>query len=213
MGAKIKRICKHCGKEFEIYASALSGKTNTSGNYCSRKCYNEAQKTFIGEKNNHYTSITVHCANCGKEIKKTPSRLRTYKNAFCSLKCKAEYHHNYVGGEKNPNWNGGNKGYRGEDMGRIKKAHFVGKRCAICGTKEHIHVHHIIPYRLTKDNGLDNLVALCRKHHRQFELQMKTAIEESKNYDSTKACIRSILADYIMILIGKRLAYARENEN
>lgn len=31
------RICKECNKEFEVLKSTL--KTNASGNYCSRKCY------------------------------------------------------------------------------------------------------------------------------------------------------------------------------
>ena len=128
MSAKIKRTCKHCGKEFEIYASALSGKTNSSGNYCSRKCYNEEQKTFTGEKNNHYTSVIVSCANCGKEIKKIPSRLKEYKNAFCSMKCKAEYHHNYIEGEKNCNWKGGASRFRGDDFEDVKKKYYSGKK-------------------------------------------------------------------------------------
>lgn len=213
MSAKIKRICKQCGKEFEIYASALTGKTNSSGNYCSRKCYNEAQRTFTGEKNNHYSSVTVHCANCGKEIKKTPSRLRTYKNAFCSLKCKSEYHHNYIDGDKNCNWKGGYSHYRGEDFERIKSEYFTDKRCAICGTKEKIHIHHIIPYRLTHDNSPRNLIPLCIRHHKWFESLTVPVIEESENYETSRICIRSILADAIMILMGRRIAYARENEN
>lgn len=36
---KIDRICKCCGDTFRTYKSALSGKTNTSGNFCSRECY------------------------------------------------------------------------------------------------------------------------------------------------------------------------------
>ena len=35
--AHIKRICKNCNEEFSIYQSAL--KTNSAGNFCSRRCY------------------------------------------------------------------------------------------------------------------------------------------------------------------------------
>ena len=30
-------------------------------------------------------------------------------------------------------------------------------------------MHHIIPYRLTCDNGQDNLIPLCLKHHKIAE--------------------------------------------
>lgn len=35
----IKRICKLCGSEFVLCQSVLSGKTNSSGNFCSKFCY------------------------------------------------------------------------------------------------------------------------------------------------------------------------------
>ena len=65
---KVKRVCKQCGKHFEVYKSSLE-KSNTSGNFCCRKCYDEYQKTLTGEKNRNYRRITVECPNCGKEIK------------------------------------------------------------------------------------------------------------------------------------------------
>jgi hypothetical protein len=36
---KTQRDCKCCKATFSIYASALTGKTNASGNFCSRTCY------------------------------------------------------------------------------------------------------------------------------------------------------------------------------
>lgn len=37
--------------------------------------------------------------------------------------------------------------------------------CAVCGTFKNLHVHHIIPYRLSQDNDQKNLIPLCGKHH------------------------------------------------
>lgn len=34
------RKCKFCGADFKVRRSALSGRTNASGNFCSRPCYN-----------------------------------------------------------------------------------------------------------------------------------------------------------------------------
>jgi len=39
VGLKVKKICKQCGKAFSIYASLL--KTNATGNFCTRGCYEE----------------------------------------------------------------------------------------------------------------------------------------------------------------------------
>lgn len=37
--AKVRRTCKCCGIGFEVARGVLSGKTNASGNFCSRPCY------------------------------------------------------------------------------------------------------------------------------------------------------------------------------
>lgn len=165
---KVKRVCKQCGKHFEVYKSSLE-KSNTSGNFCCRKCYDEYQKTLTGKKNRKYKRITVECPNCGKEIKTTPYKARTRKNVFCSWECKCAYHHNYTDGEKNANWKGGASRYRG-DFEYVKRDHFSKIQfCALCGTTKDINIHHIIPYRMTQDNGLDNLIPLCRRHHKIVE--------------------------------------------
>lgn len=36
--------------------------------------------------------------------------------------------------------------------------------------KGKLHVHHIIPYSESHDNSQDNLIVLCARHHRKFEL-------------------------------------------
>jgi len=165
---KEARTCKQCGKEFKVLKCTME-KSNSSGNYCCRKCYNEYQKTLVGEKNKDYKRITVKCPVCGKELKKTPSRLKIYKNAFCSVKCRGEYQFNYTGGDKNVNWRGGHSTYRG-DFESVKRKHFGGNQfCAICGTTNDINIHHIIPYRLSQDNEVDNLIPLCRSHHKIVE--------------------------------------------
>ena len=44
----IKKICKFCGKEFEIYPSLAK---RGFGKYCSKQCY------YIAKKNNEYFMI------------------------------------------------------------------------------------------------------------------------------------------------------------
>lgn len=194
---KIKRICQWCNKEFEVYASSLQS-SNSSGKFCCRKCYNEYQRTLTGKKNNHSTRIAIKCANCGKEIWTTPYRLAAYQNKFCSNACKHEYHHNYISGDKNCNWKGGFSRYRGEDFEQIKRKHFHDPVCAICGKKDGIHIHHIIPYRLTRDNGIDNLVPLCRKHHKIIESYFTANLEQLGDYSTTKFVLGNIFNAFLI---------------
>jgi len=40
-----------------------------------------------------------------------------------------------------------------------------------CNETKNLHVHHIVPHRISEDNSLDNLITLCPKHHRIIESQ------------------------------------------
>lgn len=126
------------------------------------------------------------------------------------MECKTEYFHNYVEGEKNGNWKGGAKSYRG-DFEKVKKQHFAGAQvCAICGTSKGIHIHHIIPYRLTKDNGTDNLIPLCRKHHKMVEHATLKFIElfDCEGLETAKRYLNLLLRGYqfetAAVLMGLR---------
>jgi endogenous inhibitor of DNA gyrase (YacG/DUF329 family) len=191
------RVCKQCGKEFEVYKSALE-KSNASGNFCGRECYNKYQETLVGEKSVSYKRMRVNCPNCGKELYVVPSRIRKYKNTFCSIKCRSEYMKEYVGGEKNANWKGGASRYRG-DFEDVKKRHFYGiQHCAICGTSKKINIHHIIPYRLTHDNSVENLIPLCRRHHKIVESASLKFIELFGDEDY------SVAEKYMNIILRSR---------
>jgi len=107
----IHRVCKECGSGFDLAKYLLSGKTNASGNFCCRPCY----ETWLCRTN--------------------PDPARGY-------------------------------GWRAIRIEARRRAPF----CADCGATKGLQVHHIIPYRLTADNGQDNLVPLCRKHHKIAEM-------------------------------------------
>lgn len=107
---KIDRTCKTCGKLFKSYKSALNGKTNASGNFCSRPCY----ETHL----------------CRTE--RTTGRGSQWK--------------------------------RQRDLA-VKRVPFCGR----CGTGNNLQVHHIIPFRLTKNNSQENLIPLCVKCHKEIE--------------------------------------------
>lgn len=184
-----------CKKKFEIYESTLKS-SNSSGKFCSKNCYYIYLKTLTGNKNKNYKRINKKCVNCGKDMHVIPSKDKDYKNNFCSKECKYQYHHNYIEGNKNCNWLGGHKNYRG-DFETIKKKYFSGiNYCYVCQTTKYIHIHHIIPYRFTKNNSLNNLIPVCRKHHKQIEnLTIKYFQKNSINneYESHRDKIMSLI--------------------
>jgi 5-methylcytosine-specific restriction endonuclease McrA len=44
-----------------------------------------------------------------------------------------------------------------------------GCRCQICRTSEGLTVHHKVPWYISRDDGLDNLITLCRTCHDGIE--------------------------------------------
>ena len=192
---RVKRICLQCEKEFVIPKSVISGKTNSSANFCCRSCYNEYQKSLVGERNKSYKRIAKECPNCGKELKVIPAKAKEYKNNFCSIQCKNEYMYNYIGGEQNCNWKGERPSYRG-DFEHIKTLYFKEtKKCAVCGTHQKIHIHHIIPYKLTQDNSLDNLIPLCARHHRIIECKTVKMLDGRKDYENAKRELKTMIGE------------------
>ncbi|MEZ5769943.1 MAG: HNH endonuclease signature motif containing protein [Paracoccaceae bacterium] len=109
-GQSVERVCAACGSTFRIARSVLSDRTNSSGRFCSRPCYE-------------------------RHLCRTP-RIRG----------------------------------RGSRWNTIRKEVLrLTPFCACCGTTRHLQVHHIIPFRLTRDNSPTNLIPLCRACHKRVE--------------------------------------------
>jgi hypothetical protein len=77
-------------------------------------------------------------------------------------------------GAANPLWKGGKITYRGAGWHGIKEQarrrdNYTCRRCHQPFAKQDLDVHHIVPYRDTQDNRLENLVTLCKPCHMQVE--------------------------------------------
>lgn len=84
-------------------------------------------------------------------------------------------------GEKAPNWRGGISLERsprryGDDWENIrliiyKRDNYTCQECGITmnDAKKPHHVHHIIPFVLSRDNSLNNLITLCPSCHMRIE--------------------------------------------
>lgn len=165
---KLERTCPHCQEKFYI----LKSKTGRGrGKYCSKKCAISAQK-----KPESY--MRCKCQNCDREFSTLISQINHRGGGkFCSNKCRVEY----CIGKNHPRWKEnkadperGNNWY----IQRRKALRRDNHRCRICNRSRAsgypIDVHHIIPYcqfnhNYEKANSLNNLIALCRPHHRKVE--------------------------------------------
>lgn len=132
----VDRVCKNCAKTFRTQIGRLSGKTNSSANFCSRPCY-ENWLRAAPHTRPRGTSWSLISAT---ERKKTPF-------------------------------------------------------CAMCG-RHHIRheVHHIVPFRLTGDNGNSNLIVLCPKHHKAVEA---ATLDFMKEADATPDLVSEIVGSWL----------------
>jgi len=178
------KICKGCGKEY-----FPSPKHRNRSKFCSLECYKNTPKTeefkkklsiyhkgkpkiFNRKENRVYpdSRIEKECGECGKKIKVYQSKIKHYKNTFCSTKCRLAYLKRLVSGKNNYRWNGGFCKYNGSVWKKISKQ--IKERdkyiCQSCFEKlksEDLIVHHRIQ---KKKGGLDipaNLIALCKSCH------------------------------------------------
>ena len=91
-------------------------------------------------------------------------------------------------GEKNWAWRGGYDWNRGSDWGkqRRKTRKRDNNTCQCCGTTskevgKNLDVHHIIPYRISKSNDLENLITLCPNCHIKADWEFRKLEEEFGN--------------------------------
>ena len=81
-------------------------------------------------------------------------------------------------GERSPNWLGGpvdkHRGMATSEYEELQRRVFErdGYMCQGCGATEgRLVTHHIVPYRETQDNSIENLVTLCQSCHMKIELE------------------------------------------
>lgn len=146
--------CDFCKKEFDKPTNQINQYRKKGWKiYCSSECRSKSKK------------IRCQCANCGKELWKTPSEIARSKtgNVFCNKSCACSYNNtNFRTGENNPNWKGGKVGSQQHTRTAYRT---YRKQCAICNCTDEdiLEVHHIDLNHLNNDP--DNLIILCANHH------------------------------------------------
>ena len=86
----MKKTCKVCGKEFNIYLDKIH-----KGNYCSQECY---LKGRWGESH----IVEVACVQCGATFQKYKSN----KKKFCCKECQYKWRSETFRGVNHPTYKG-----------------------------------------------------------------------------------------------------------
>lgn len=157
-----QRCCSWCDNWFDLEP------TDSDQVYCSAKCYHEVQS-----KN----QIEKKCPICNKIffVRQSESFLQ-----YCSRKCYGRGLSPKMMGANHPHWRGGacvayEKGLNTIEWKKIRLQ--VLRRdqytCQHCWEKKNeLHVHHVVPYRISLDNSIENLLTLCESCHMKEEWRL-----------------------------------------
>lgn len=186
----INIVCPVCGKDFQRPPSRIERVTHQS--FCSSECHYKGRGIGLSGRvvNKPYDIKRVirvrHCDQCNSEYSQ---RKTTQK--YCCRKCFELSHSKTMLGENNPSYIDGRskqrRGYRGDNWGKIRKSVYLRDNytCGDCGVKcvskkmansnhdlsgKIIQCHHIVPYRVSKDNSMENLITLCLTCHSKIHL-------------------------------------------
>ena len=139
---------------------------------CSKKCSGRRKS---GSKNTLYkgTSERRNCVVCGVSFTTYKRKDEKRERKYCSLDCAYKNREK----EKSLFWRGGitpktKIRLLSREWGIISKSIRTrdGKKCTKCGKSEVLlDVHHVIPYRISRNDSAENLITLCRSCHRKEE--------------------------------------------
>ena len=164
------KICSYCRKSFHSRGSRPR-------KYCSNAC---AHKFHIGKNHPYWKpKIYKHCVICKKQIILSPWQK---DQILCSSQCYAKWISLKYKGSNASNWRGGispETNIRCSSIEWRKLRPKIYKRdnytCQKCGYQAEeyknfpLAVHHIIPYRISKNNNPKNLITLCKWCHPKNE--------------------------------------------
>ncbi|MBM4401860.1 MAG: HNH endonuclease [Candidatus Cloacimonetes bacterium] len=125
--------------------------------------------------------IKRQCDFCKEIYERIPSRLGKYCSYSCASKMLwQKRNHEDFSGTSNWNWRGGSSGETRLRTNRVawrELADYIRTRdeykCAGCGISGKLYVHHIIPYRISRDDREENLITLCASCHSIQEASLR----------------------------------------
>ena len=170
--------CPDCGAVFERGRAQIKMQGHSRCRACARHaCAEELLTTedaiilqqFHKSGEPETPRAWVRCPDCGEEFSKSRRVIRENGHTLCQA-C----HYQRISGPNHWNWQGGfHRDYgQGWDVlsGWIKErdrftCQYPGCSRRVGDDGSPLHVHHIIPFRRSRDNSVHNLITLCNTHH------------------------------------------------
>jgi len=167
-------------------AKRLEYNPSTQGRFpanilCTDDALNQERKyPFIGKDNPNYKGgFYKKCEVCDNLMWVCPYQAE--KKRFCSNECRSKGHSKEMMNENNPKWQGGiseeykkdktSKEWKEKRLEVYTRDNFT---CQSCGkTETKLDAHHIIPWRISYDDSISNLISLCPSCHKTIEEQWK----------------------------------------
>lgn len=204
---RYSRVCPVCGKTFYKPLSATVPQWEQRYIYCSRDCYGKTRRkpfdscaacgkpiTAEGVARGQAKFCSRKCwASAKADYKPFPlckvcgETVRDRARKFCSAGCFNEWHR----GSNHPLYLGAPaRDYRGCDWDRrAAEVRARDKVCRHCGKPPKpgklMDVHHAVPWRVSHDSSLENLLALCASCHKKADLAYQKAVADQRQGDGT----------------------------
>lgn len=142
--------CARCGAAFYRFPS------DADRRYCSARCGNLSRRRYQRE-------VRI-CASCGASFTWTPRPRSNSSGHYCSRRCRDDAYRAMAPADavrgRRPRWRSARRAFMaaGNDF------------CVGCGARDRrLDVHHVEPYRLSRDDRPRNLVSACRACHRPLD--------------------------------------------
>ena len=188
--ARAEYACRTCSRRFAVCPGAVASNARRGRGapvYCSQKCRSVAGKTVTacarcGESFSHWRSVprtycshacarvaparvSVTCVVCSGGYDMVPSR--RHETKCCSFACLITHvaRRNTRHG-LDARTRCGRKAWRQTRRVALNRD---GHACRVCGTTDDLTVHHMEPWRKSKNDSLHNLITLCRACHYRVE--------------------------------------------
>lgn len=121
-----------------------------------------------------------------------------------------------LAGEDHPNYRGGTSGSYGKNWYRNRRLRRErdNKTCQLCGKTPAIEVHHIIPFKVSHDNGIENLITLCHSCHSAMNSYCYKVIENKIPLSETmrRAGVEYKLPDDIVRTLWRHKELGRNDQ-
>ena len=156
----LDKTCAHCGAAFYVPLNKADAR------FCNSACY-------FASRWGDSRQETRACVVCGAEF----TAFKAHRKITCNDACRQKRKGDNNSGERSAFWRGGSTTPYDRSWREIRLAALDrdGHACTICQSVDRLQVHHVNPYRYSKDHSLGNLVTLCRKCHSREELKVNPA--------------------------------------